>query len=410
MFARLSRHTLILIVSNVGGAGLSFLLSVLIGRFLGQDGLGQYAVVLAWIFPLSMLVEFGLGTLATRDIAQGEHSAGAYLRTMTLARLWLGGAVMVLVYLGAPLLSHDPVVVSGLQISAPMVLILPFYSAFTAVFRARGAMYPIPWLNIGMLLVQVGLTMLVFAFGMGIRAALMVNLATSAGQLAAAWLVYRWRFYTPVIGQPPSMRVLLARAFPFALAALFVTLQMRLSVVMLEQIAGTSAAGQFAAANRFVEAGRMLPNAFFGALLPALAGLAAQPAVLRQTMQRAMLALGGFGAAAALATLPLAGWLISLTYGVDFAPAAPVLQILMLALFFGLLRGGQTLRHYALGHEQSVNIINGIGVCVQIALNLLLIPALGAVGAAAAFAFVELVTFVLLLMAQPGDTLSTAAQ
>src|SRR5438477_12267695 len=87
----LSRNTLILLISNVGSAVLSFVLSVLIGRALGQDGLGVYSTALAWITPLSLVAEFGLGTLMTRDIAQNPASEAAYLRLTTWARLWLGG-------------------------------------------------------------------------------------------------------------------------------------------------------------------------------------------------------------------------------------------------------------------------------------------------------------------------------
>src|SRR5215813_4595942 len=99
MIARLSRNTFTLLIGNIGGAGLSFLLSVLIGRALGKDGLGIYSVVLAWVFPLNLLVEFGLGTLATRDVSQDASAGGSYLRAMAAARLWLGIPVAVLIVL-----------------------------------------------------------------------------------------------------------------------------------------------------------------------------------------------------------------------------------------------------------------------------------------------------------------------
>ncbi|MFN8447319.1 MAG: hypothetical protein U0521_01640 [Anaerolineae bacterium] len=122
-------------MSNVGGAVVLFFLSALIGRTLGTDGLGIYSVAVAWVFPLGLLVEFGLGTLMTRDIAQDFGVAHAYLETVTRSRLLIGGAAMLLLIATAPLISSDPLVIAGLIISAPLVIIAPFYSGFTAVFR-----------------------------------------------------------------------------------------------------------------------------------------------------------------------------------------------------------------------------------------------------------------------------------
>lgn len=191
MTRRLSRHTLLLMLNNVGSAALSFALSVLIGRVLGRDGLGAYAAVIAWMFPLGLIAEFGLNTLMTREVAKHPEHAAAYLRAVLRLYAVFGAAVMVALWVCAPLLAHDPAVVDGLRLSAPLLVIAPSFGAFTALFRGVGNMTPIPLLNIGMWLAQLILTALAFAFGGGFFAALVVNVATSAGQLAAAWGVYR---------------------------------------------------------------------------------------------------------------------------------------------------------------------------------------------------------------------------
>ncbi len=271
MTSRLSRNTLTLLTSNVGSAILSFLLSVLIGRALGGDGLGVYAAALAWVFPLSLAAEFGLSTLITRDVAQNPDTAEAYLHATTIPRLWLGGTLTLLLFLVAPLLSSDPAIVAGLRISAPLILILPFFGAFTAVFRAHQIMWPIPPLNLGMLVIQVTLTAIVFLTGGGVLLALAVNTLTSAGQLAAAWAIYHFRFRRPSASKNvPALQVkaLLRRAWPFALAAVLAALQTRAGTILLEQLAPTIQVGYYAAATRFVEAARMIPNALFGALVP----------------------------------------------------------------------------------------------------------------------------------------------
>ncbi|MEO8610710.1 MAG: flippase [Chloroflexota bacterium] len=403
MRSSLSRNTITLLTSNVGSAALSFILSVLIGRVLKQDGLGVYTAALAWVFPLSLIAEFGLGSLMTRDIAQTSDSADAYLRSTTLARLWIGGALTLALVIFAPILSDDPAVIASLRISAPLIIILPFFGAFTAIFRARQAMWPIPPLNVGMLLIQVALTALVFLTGGGVLAALIVNTATSAGQLVAAWMVWRWKFHTP--SPTPnnlSLKImpLLRRAWPFALAAVLAALQTRAGTILLEKLTDTAQVGYYAAGTRFVEAARMIPNALFGALFPALAALIALPDAFRRTFRKVTLGLSGFGIVLGLICTFFAALIMSLTYGAAFAPAVPVLQIAMWSLLPGLLRAGRTLYWYALGQEQYTNIVTGATLVVQIGFSLWLIPLAGASGAAIVSLVTE--TLALILLWLPG--------
>jgi len=397
--SRLSRSTAILIASNAGGAGLSFLLSALIGRALGEDGLGVYAVATAWSFSVSLLVEFGLGTLMTReitrDLVQIDTAASRYLNAVALARILIGGAWMLLLVAAAPLLSDDPRVVTGIQVSAPLVIIFPYFTSFTAVLRAQNRMTPILWLNIGMLTAQVLLTALVFAAGGGVILALIVNVVTSAGQLIAAWSIYRWGNHYAGRDRE-ALRPLMRRALPFALAALFALLQLRVSALLLERLVGASEVGYFTAANRFLDAVRLIPNAFYGAFFPTLTALAADRPLLQRTFNQAMLALGGFGLVSSVGLILFASWLIPFAFGAGFDPAVGVLQVLAASLVFALLRGGRTLYWYALGREGYVNLINGLVIGIQIALSLWLIPERGALGAALVHVAVEVLALALL--------------
>ncbi|MDL1902180.1 hypothetical protein FBR02_15595, partial [Anaerolineae bacterium CFX9] len=282
--ASLRRNTVLLMLSNIGGAALSFALSALIGRALGEAGLGIYAVSAAWIFPLALIADFGISTLMTRDLSASPEDCERYLRASALARGGFGGLLMISLIVLAPWLSRDPAVVEGIRISAPLILILPFYSSFTAVFKARNAMRLIPWLNIGMLLSQVILTTLAFALGGGVRAAIIINVATSLGQLIAAYLAYQARFAERSPAEPLSLLVrrLIQRSWKFAVAGLLAAMQIRLSTILLEQLTNAGEVGYFSAGSRFMEAARLIPNAYFGALFPALSAVAADP----QAMQR----------------------------------------------------------------------------------------------------------------------------
>lgn len=393
-YKRLQQNIGTLLINNGLSALLSFVLSVLIGRVLGQDGLGIYAAALAWVYPLSLVAEFGIGTLITREVAR--DASQNFLREASIARLFLGGGLTLLLMLIAPLLSNDSLLVRGLQISAPLIVIVPFVGTFTAIFRAHQIMWPVAWLNLGMLIAQVLLTALVFLAGLGVLVALAVNTLTSAAQLLAAWVIYRTRFSVGAIRESPAFVktvTLLRHAAPFALAAILAAIQSRISIIILETLTNPGEVGYYAAANRFAEAARMIPNALFGSLLPVLSA----QQIENRLFSRVMVGLTFYALVLFGGTALFAPFIIDLTFGEDFAPSVPTLVILMASLLPSLLRSARTLYWYAQGHESFVNWVTLWTLPVQILLSLWLIPQYGASGVALAMLLTESVALGLLM-------------
>jgi O-antigen/teichoic acid export membrane protein len=382
--ARLTRSAALLLISNLGGAALSFLIVALIGRGLGERGLGVYALALAWVYPLSLVVEFGVGTLMTREIASDGSQSGRMLTSAAALRLLIGSPVMLALIALAPLITADAESAAGIQIAAPMVIVTPFYSAFTAVLRARQAMLPILWLNIGMLASQAALTALALALGGGVLTALAINTATSAGQLVAAWAVCRTDAASSAESLPLRVDLIdmARRSAPFAIAGVLAALQMRLPIILLEQLTTTEAVGLFAAANRLIEGLRLFPNALFGAIFPSLSALAADSVGMQQVFRRGAAGLIAFGGAVGVGLTLFGAPILMVIYGAPFASASTALTLLGWALAAGALRGLATLRWYAAGREAGANRINAVLLIAQMAVGIPLIGLWGVEGAA----------------------------
>lgn len=417
---RLSRSTGLLLVSNIGSAGLAFLISVVIGRLLGERGLGVYSASLAWVYPVTLLADAGLNTLLTREAARSPELEPALLKASLQARWLIAGGLALALFALAPLLSADADVVRGIQLSAPLVFLLPTFGLYTALFRARQVMWPIPILNLGMLIAQVGLTALVLGRGGSVAEAFVINTLTSAGQVPVAWWIYRQKFQKQSFtaekeltqgGNPTGwlrsdanmqsrfrleagrwkLIALLSKAYPFAVAGMLAALQARVTILLLERGATPEAVGQLAAATRLTEAGRMLPNAFFGALLPMLAALVAQPNDFQRLLRRVYSGMLLYGLVLAGVFSLGASVILQVTYGPSFERGTLALQMMGLALVPGLMRAVQTLAAYAHGRESQVNRVLLLGLIVQGMVAIWLIPMQGAAGAAVSLLVSEVV-------------------
>jgi O-antigen/teichoic acid export membrane protein len=397
----ISKNTVYLLIGNLGGTGLAFLLSLLIGRILGAEALGIYSAVLAWIFSLSMLVDFGISSLFTRDLAQATEKIPVYLQTALRQRWLFGGLLTSALIFAVSFLSNDPAIRLGLRISAPLLLIEPLFGLYTAIFRAQERMLPIAVLNIGMLIFQLGFSVLLI--GQGIIALLVVNMLTSLGRLCLGWLYYRsdgnLRRSSPSI-QLISLSEILRLAAPFAFAGLLIVAQQRLGILMLESLSDLEQLGRYAAVMRLIEAGRIIPNAFFGALFPALASLATTGQALNRYFLRVILGLSAFGMAIAVIGSFFSLQILDLSYGADFLEAEIVLKLGLWSLLPSLLRGARTLYCYAQGRESYVNFVTFLALVLQLTFGFYLIPLLGALGLVLALLVVETLGLMLLYLPQ----------
>lgn len=373
----------------------------MIARGAGDAALGTYSLALAWSLTLAQFADLGMSTLLTRDLARTPEHTARYLNASLIAKTVLGSLLTVGLVLTAPALANGGAGTQALQFGAALIILSAWYTSFTAVFRAFGRMVPILLLNAGGLVVQVGVTWLLILQGAPIQALIALAVVIQAVQVAAAWVICArlipatrektkndWRYALQ----------LTRSGVPFAIAGILGSVELRANVFLLGALDGERAVGWYSAASRLNDGIRLAPNAFFGAILPALAALGAgqNQEQLRQFFRKRELALIGFGGAAALALSLLAPWLIPFLYGSNFAPAIPVLIVLGWGLIPALVTGLLILYLYARGDEQFVNWLIGIGLVVQVALALLLMRVYGATGAAAATLLSDCVVWFLL--------------
>ncbi|MDP9166748.1 MAG: flippase [Actinomycetota bacterium] len=158
----------------------------------------------------------------------------------------------------------------------------------------------------------------------------------------------------------------------------------RTEIVFLQHYAGLAAVGLFASAATVAEMAVQLPPLLLSALLPRFSeqyGLGAHDHM--QRLYRTMTAL------LALVIVPLclglaaiAPVLVPLFFGADFADAAPVASVLLIAAAVSSLGVTTFYLLQSMGKTGFLLISNGVGLIGTVALGFLLVPEFGLMGAA----------------------------
>lgn len=406
IFLKIGQTTGILLLVNIAGAVMGFLMAAVLGRGLGDAGFGQYSFVMTWLLSLMLFTEFGLSTVITRDIAAQPEQTHRYLVNSLAGKSLLSLPAILILLFFAPQLAADqnPAVIAALRWGVIFLYSGLVYSSFTAIFRAHQIMSPILWLTLsGQLVLLAGTLWLVLE-----RQPLFLIIAwaglSQAGQCLLAVVFYKnlqilgaTHFLSAShLGNINSavVKELLVKAWPFALAGILAAFQLRANVLILAYLQGDQALGWYAAANRFVETGKQLPAAFYSAMLPAMAAMVGaqnttQSRALQKTLNRSRVGLLAFGGLASLGALLLAGPILTLVYGSDYQPATLTLQILTLTLIPSGQNSLLIIYLYACGDEKFVNLLTAIGIIVNLGLCFWLIPAWGPAGVALALLVAE---------------------
>lgn len=402
------RNLSVLIGSHLLNRLLYLALVGLIGRLLGVEILGGYAIAVAVGSGFLFAADFGLSPLVTREVAaRPEDAAQTYARALSVKLAATGIALPVLVGLLA-VLPYPPWVLELCAWMAVASLLESFSQLNNAVCRGQQRMELEAAAATTQTVVVVGGSALLLLAGLPPVALGWAAVAGSAAELVVSLLLVR-RFLRPSIALPPRWSTVRA-ASPFAVASLNAVAFFQAEILVLSFLLQQEQVGQFAAVFRLLQGAGYLAILAGSSVLPTLTIAHTKYSRERFRLAGTSLLRTGLlasGAAAALAW-SLAGPLMAGIYGPAFAALAGLLRLGAWYLLFKYLSETLATMLVAAGRQVVSAWCRVLAAGLSWALIALLAPRLGVTGAVLALVMSELVA-VTLLARRSGDLVRVAS-
>ncbi len=370
--------------------GLIFVFYALLARILGPEQNGVFTAAVSLGGILAVFIQFGLPPLLTREVA-GDPD-GAPRQALLFLAIQVANTVPVLAVL--------PFILAVLDFTRQGAVV-GYIVIFAELFRSvkmlwRGVMRGRGWFNIEAL--SVALERLFVVLAAGAVLLLTRNLVAVVAALALARLADNigvGAYLRRKIGTWSGLRrkdvsALYRRAYPFALHGLLWILYYQVDIIMLKAMAPVEEVGYYGAAFRVLEIFAALPRViFYVAFTRFAAGHARDPGGLPRLAYRTVRMLLLF----VLPALIIAGYaqpaMIRLIYGTAYLPAIILMAVLLPSLSVKLFSYFSEEFLLATGREKKVIPLMITVAVSNIAINLLLIPRYGALGAALATGITE---------------------
>jgi PST family polysaccharide transporter len=367
--------------------GMGLLVGVWVARFLGpeQFGLLNYAVAYAGLFlPLALL---GLDQIVVRDLVNEPARRYETLGTAFSLKL-LGGVVSYVIAVVAIVVVRPASTEMQLLVAlAGTILMFQAFDVVDLFFQSQvRSKYAVVARNAGFLVVsavRVGLILAV-ANVIAFAGAVALEALLAAMGLALAYRLSGERFGTWRVTRGRAAE-LLRTSWPLVLSGVAITVYMRIDQIMLGEMIDDAEVGIYSAAVRISELWYFIPVAIVSSVAPAIASAKkTDEDQYQRRVQQLLYTMALLGYVVALPVSLIAGPLVQLLYGQEYARAGAALAVHIWAGVFVNLGGAHGLWHINEGRTGFFSVSTALGAVLNVVLNLILIPQLGAAGAAIA--------------------------
>jgi O-antigen/teichoic acid export membrane protein len=386
------------------GLAFAFIASVVVARFLGPDKYGVYSFVIWFLTMVGLLVNLGIPTTITKYVSEywgrKDFSASSSILSRLLRfELVAGVVVSLLLFFLAPFIAewyNNPDLSLYLKVASLVILPLGLMWFYNGFFCGLQRFDLIAKVNLVVSPLTLSVILLVLYLGGKIEWLVGVSAVTNILLVASYLYLKRTKFTFIQKGTPPydfGGKLFKFSASVFVVLILDAIVWERFGIFFLSIFSTSSEIAFYNVA--FILSSRtmiLLPGALTGILLPAMSevyggGDRGELARMHANSTRYLamlsfpLCLGG---------IAISRQLFPVLYGASFQPASLILCILLLGGTVGSIATSSSSLLYGAELQRIVVRVGILSALVTLLACWLLVPILGAKGAALANAFAQI--------------------
>jgi O-antigen/teichoic acid export membrane protein len=389
------------VITGLSGA----LSSAILGRVLGVEAFGVFALLIAFIGMMADLgdvgftatfVRFGSASIAAGDTGRFRDVVAVMLRLkvvltlliLLLSVLLLQGLVpSTFGHLDEALTAYSGLTLAIILVSVTAGIFYPIYQSYQD-FRTHSL------LNIGRGLAKLALLCFVVAAvaGFGVASALWIELAAVSLFLVLSYRSSPFRLFTLHVSDRTLTRSMMVFNRWIIFAQIAGVVAARLDLFFVGGMMDRESLGLYGAAAKIAGLTLSLTNAYYAVLLAGVSS-ATSGETLRAKIRNAWRAVGLISLGI-LMLATFAGPLVAIIFGGRFEGAETILQVMCPGLLFSVLAYPMNAFLFARSHSVVFALTAGASLVGVVCVSLLLIPGLGAVGAALAYSTSAFAAFV----------------
>jgi len=388
---KIAYNVLVSSIAKVLATVLALISIGLITRYLGKEGFGNYATVLAFFSFFGALGDLGLYSVSTREISRpgaDEEKIMSNIFTLRLCSslLILAGAPIVVIFFPYPKEVKEAIV-----IIAASFLFSSAYQVLNGVFQKNLAMDRVALSELAGKALQVILIYAAIRLNLGfswVVSSLLFYMVLSFS------LVFFWsrRYVRIQLKFDFSYwKTFLKESYPLGISALITFAYFKLDTIILSIVKSSADVGIYSAAYKVIENITFFPSMLVGLIFPIISqNIISDFEKFKDIANKTFKVFLVLVVPLVIGTLFLSEGVIQLIGGAGFAESANVLRILIFALAFIFFSNLLNAILISASLQKKLMVILGMAAFLNIVSNFIFIPRFSYLGAASVSVFTEL--------------------
>lgn len=384
---RVARNAGAIIGGRVAQGFFGFLVGLFTARYLGPSNYGLISYAAAYTAFFSTASSLGTNNLLVKEFVDQPESEGTIIGSTIIIRLL------------ASLLAISIIVAASFVIDAgePLTILIVAVTSLSLLFQQPAEVFDY-WFQAKLeSRITAIATLISYTVATGFKVYLLVThksvvyfaIVSSLDFLCLGLLLARWykRFRGSALRCSFAYgKKLLQKSYPLILSGMMFAIYSQVDKLMLKNLAGEAETGYYAIACSFCTMWCFVLSAIITSYYPVIMTHAkAQDEAMFQLKNKQLYAIIFYVSSAVSIVLTVfASPIVRLLYGEHYLPSIPLVQIVTWYTSFTFLSSARAAWTVAKGLQKYLFKINLLSAVTNVLLNLLLIPPMGAAGAALA--------------------------
>jgi len=378
------RNFLAVLSSNAIATGIGFVVNIIIARSLPVQAYGVFGTLAVILSMLPMILDMGLGTAIVRfACVEDDDSRAVILNSVNLFKFCAGLFLTLLSIACAKPLSNLLFNESTYTSSLRIVFIGAFFQQLAFTFQSFLQTRPTLTLYTSFNLLPAAVKLLLFAtavtFGV-VTLKLAMVFFSICSLVAFVWGIFLFRERLRLQFDRDLLKKLLLFSRWVAVSTILSVVLTRVDIFMLNKLADKLQLGYYYAAFQLAFVFPIITMSLTNTLLPKVSALSTvkqQREYVRRIVRFAPLVAVGY-----VLVAEAAQWLLPLCFGARYQQAVMPFICLLSVFMLGMIITPLGMIVYPLNKPHLHVYLFGVQIAVNIAVDYLMIPGYGAVGAA----------------------------
>lgn len=397
--SRETRNASWIIGGRVAQMLLSLIVGVLTARFLGPGNYGLINYGNAYVAFFTALCNLGLNSVIIKDFVDHPDEQGEAIGSALLMRLISSILSAVLIVSVVSIIDKDEPLTIAVVSLCSIGSVFHIFETFNFWFQNQYKSKITSIASLCAYIISAGYKIVLLILGKDVR---WFAFATSIDYIVVAvflWLAYK-RYHGPKIKfSLQKSKFLLSVSYNYILSSIMVALYGQTDKLMLKQMLDENTVGYYATATAICAMWTFVLQAIIDSLYPSILRLKNENQAAYERKNRQLYAIVFYvSCLVSIGFVILGKPIVYILYGEAYLPSVPVLQMVTWYTAFSYLGVARNAWIVSEGKQKYLKYMYGCAAVMNVVLNAVFIPNMGAVGAALASLITQIFTSIVLPM------------